>query len=110
MALEKALQAAQQGNFSFVQSMPQAELHQLLSKADEDGRTLLHAAAARWVPTVLMRAYMSELTGFVCSGHSNLVSYLLSNGGQHCVTKSDDEVLARSQLRLHALAGTHSRT
>ena len=45
--MDRALQAAQQGNFEFLSSMGQPELQQLLWQADEDGRTLVHAAAAR---------------------------------------------------------------
>ena len=72
MSLERALQAAQQGNFSFIESISRADLTQLLQKSDEDGRTLVHAAAA--------------------AGQTQLLSYLLSSGGEQCVVRCDDEV------------------
>ena len=73
MSLERALQAAQQGNFSFIESMAMSDLTQLLQKNDEDGRTLVHAAAA--------------------AGQTQLLVYLLSNGGEQCVNRCDDEVM-----------------
>ena len=76
MSLERALQAAQQGNFSFIESISRADLTQLLQKSDEDGRTLVHAAAA--------------------AGQTQLLSYLLSSGGEQCVNRCDDEVSLES--------------
>ena len=95
MAMERALQAAQQGNFSFIQSMPSSELNQLLSKTDEDGRSLVHAAAARYkspqhAQAMRVDSLLTHRTA--CSGHAELVSYLLSNGGERCVAQQDDEV------------------
>lgn len=93
MSLERALQAAQQGNFSFIESISAVDLSQLLQKSDEDGRTLVHAAAA--------------------AGQTQLLLYLLNSGGQPCVNRCDDEVslavvnlilVARVNQRLRSLS------
>lgn len=65
-------QEARRGNLEFIGSLPQPELLRLLGKHDEDGRTLLHSAAA--------------------GGSSALVSYLLEHGAVSAVNRPDEEV------------------
>ena len=44
--MEKAADAAREGDLPFFQQLPAAELARLVTKQDEDGRTLLHGAAS----------------------------------------------------------------
>lgn len=65
---------ARDGDVSYFQAMPAPELGSLLVGRDEDGRTLLHTAAAE--------------------GHLELLQLLIAAGSAKVVNKHDDEVRA----------------
>lgn len=44
--MEKAAEAAREGNLHFFQGLDPADLQRMCKKTDEDGRSLLHSAAA----------------------------------------------------------------
>ena len=71
MAMERAAEAAREGDLQYISGIAPEELIRLCSKKDEDGRTLLHAAAA--------------------SGSLPLLQYLLDRGGAAGTVNSSDE-------------------
>jgi ankyrin repeat protein len=68
----EAAEYARQGNVDYFRSMPDLELQALTVGRDEDGRTLLHTAAA--------------------NGYLSLVQLLAAHGAARVVSKQDDEV------------------
>ena len=62
MSLERALQAAQQGNFSFIESISPQDLQQILSKTDEDGRW----ASSSWLVVSVQHSSLGK-TAQECS-------------------------------------------
>lgn len=69
--MDKAAENARNGDLSFFESLDGAELSRLVKRTDEDGRSLLHAAAS--------------------SGNLQLVQFLLDKGCREMVNTQDDE-------------------
>ena len=69
--MEQAADHARQGDQQYFEGMEPAELSRLVKRTDEDGRSLLHAAAA--------------------SGSMQLVQFLLDKGCRELIDGQDDE-------------------
>jgi 26S proteasome non-ATPase regulatory subunit 10 len=69
--MEKAADRAREGDLQHFATMDPAELSRLVKRTDEDGRSLLHAAAA--------------------SGSIELVQFLLDQGCREHIDSQDDE-------------------
>lgn len=79
----EAAAKARAGDLAYFQAMPAIELGSLLVGRDEDGRTLLHTAAAE--------------------GHMELLQLLIAAGSAKVVNKHDDEVrLCCCMTSIHA--------
>lgn len=68
----EASERAREGDVAYFKAMPTLELSSLLVGRDEDGRTLLHTAAAQ--------------------GYMELLELLISAGSAKVLNKHDDEV------------------
>ena len=71
-AMFEAAVKARDGDLGYFQALPTPELSSLLVGRDEDGRTLLHTAAA--------------------AGHLELLQLLIAAGAAKVASKHDDEV------------------
>lgn len=70
--MERAAEAAREGNLQYLSSLTAEELGRLVGKQDEDGRTLLHGAST--------------------SGNTQLVQFLLDHGAGGAVNATDEDV------------------
>ena len=77
--MERAAEACREGNLEYISTVDAGDLQRLISRTDEDGRSLLHAAAS--------------------SGSAPLLDFLVERGGSPMVNKQDDEVLPSSSCR-----------
>lgn len=73
---------ARDGDVGYFQALPVPELASLLVGRDEDGRTLLHTAAA--------------------AGHLELLQLLIAAGSGKVASKHDDEVRLQFAACMHA--------
>lgn len=71
LAMERAVEAARQGDLSYFSPLPADELSKLLKLKDEDQRSLLHTA---------------------CGSNLGLVQFLAVRGAQQHVNDVDEEV------------------
>ena len=78
----EAAEFARQGNVDYFKAMSELELQALTIGRDEDGRTLLHTAAA--------------------NGFLGLVQLLAAHGAARVVSKQDDEVRRSAGEHLRA--------
>ncbi len=69
--MDKASEKARDGELSYFETLDGAELSRLVKRTDDDGRSLLHAAAS--------------------SGNLQLVQLLFDKGGHEMVNIQDDE-------------------
>ena len=76
--MDKACEEARNGNMEYITSVAEPDLARLVDNRDEDGRSLLHAAAS--------------------SGSAALVNFLIEKGAAPSVKQADDEVPARAAL------------
>lgn len=76
--MDKACEEARNGNMEYITSVAEPDLARLVDKRDEDGRSLLHAAAS--------------------GGSAALVNFLIEKGAAPSVKQADDEVPARAAL------------
>lgn len=70
--MDKACEQAREGNIEYITSLAEPDLQRFIGKTDEDGRTLLHAAAS--------------------GGRAALVNFLIEKGAAPSVNQADDEV------------------
>lgn len=77
--MERASEACRDGNLEFISTLADRDLHSLITRTDEDGRSLLHAAAS--------------------SGSAPLLDFLVERGAGPMVHKQDDEVNTRCFAR-----------
>ena len=76
--MQRAAELCRQGDIDAVRTLDQqGQLQSMMQKTDEDGRTLLHGAAA--------------------SGNLALVDLLVQRGAAQSVNAADDEVGARQK-------------
>ncbi|KAK9808206.1 hypothetical protein WJX73_008592 [Symbiochloris irregularis] len=71
MALERATEAVRKGDIATLQGLPPEQLRKANSTLDEDGRSILHAAAA--------------------GGNKQILHWLLQHGAEQNVSLADDE-------------------
>ncbi|GAB4820126.1 hypothetical protein N2152v2_007172 [Parachlorella kessleri] len=69
--MDRATEAAREGNSQYFHGLAEEDLRQLVKKQDDDGRTLLHAAAT--------------------SGSLQLVQFLVDHGAAATVNSADEE-------------------
>ena len=72
--MERAAEACRLGDLMYISTVDASDLQRLLGRTDEDGRSLLHAAAS--------------------SGSAPLLDFLVSQGAAQMVNRQDEEVCA----------------
>ena len=70
--MERAAEACRAGNLEYMSTVDAKDLERLISRTDEDDRSLLHSAAS--------------------SGSAPLVDFLISQGASPMVNRQDEEV------------------
>lgn len=96
MALQRAISACEEDHESYIMQLPDADIAQLISKADEDGRCdifLMSSSVLREINGIVSCRTAQDrslLHAAVSSGKTNIVQYLLSKGASP--NTSDDEV------------------
>ena len=86
--MDKACEQARNGNMEYITSLAEPDLARLVSKRDEDGRSLLHAAAS--------------------GGSAALVNFLIQKGAAPSVNQADDEVAPRAVLNSISVRCEHA--
>lgn len=69
--MDKACEQAREGNMEYISSLAEPDLQRLVKAKDEDGRSLLHAAAS--------------------GGNGAMVNFLIEKGAAPSVNQADDE-------------------
>lgn len=77
--MERAAEACREGNLEYISTVDASDLQRLILRTDEDGRSLLHAAAS--------------------SGSTPLLDFLVERGASPVVNKQDDEVRTAPRCR-----------